>query len=39
MYEEPKITFLLFLKEDVLTASSGFDEEFSDDNVDDDGWV
>ena len=39
MYEEPKITFLLFLEEDVLTTSNNFDFNSSDDNVDDDGWV
>lgn len=40
MYEEPKLRILHFVDEDVIRTSKLFeDSEWSDENVDNDGWT
>ena len=39
MYEAPKLAILLFLKEDIVRTSDGFGGEWSDENVDQEGWA
>jgi hypothetical protein len=39
MYEEPYLHVILLFDSDVVRTSNTFDEEWSDDNVDNDAWT
>jgi hypothetical protein len=39
MYEKPKVTILFFSDQDVIRTSDGFGGEWSDENVDQEGWA
>ena len=39
MYEKPYLHIILLFDNDVVRTSVEFDDEWSDENVDNDGWI